>query len=548
MCRLRVRRLLARQLACYAVFAAFSHAEPWRSSLYPEDWAPGFADAAGRFLHDFSYAGYHAGNALPKELPGRTFVVTEAPYSADPTGRRDSTEAIQRALDAAAVEGGIVYLPPGEYRVAPLPGSPAALRIEASNVLLRGAGADKTRLFNATYKMRNKQVVRVGPGASSSWFDEDGELVRTLSADAANGATEIAVKDASAFEAGDLVALRCDLTQRFIDDVEMTGKWQPTQASPGRTPVFFRRIVAVQPKAGVLVVDVPLRYPLLLVDNARVVRVRAAVVREVGVEDFSIGMLRHPDSRLAEEDWGRAGEEGAAAYDVHNATAVLFTQTEHCWARRLGTYAPAANDCLVHLSSNGIKVTQSRFVTIEQCSMAYPHYRGGGGNGYLYCLNGQETLVRGCRAVGGRHNFDFGTMAASGNVVTRCETVDGKLASDFHMFLSMGNLLDNVTCDGDFLEARHVRPWGGTPIHGVTTTQSVFWNTCGKRYSRERDILVYSHQVGEGYVIGTRGPACAVDSSDFVEGEARGDTLVPASLYEDQVERRRVRDLASDRR
>ena len=36
----------------------------WRSSLYPEDWTPGFADAQGRFLHDFSYAGYHKGEAL----------------------------------------------------------------------------------------------------------------------------------------------------------------------------------------------------------------------------------------------------------------------------------------------------------------------------------------------------------------------------------------------------------------------------------------------------------------------------------------------------
>ena len=39
------------------VFPVISTA-PWRSSLYPEDWRPGYKDSLGRFLHDFSYAGY----------------------------------------------------------------------------------------------------------------------------------------------------------------------------------------------------------------------------------------------------------------------------------------------------------------------------------------------------------------------------------------------------------------------------------------------------------------------------------------------------------
>ncbi|MHC4974714.1 MAG: hypothetical protein ACYTG3_20555 [Planctomycetota bacterium] len=37
----------------------------WRSRLFSEDWKPGHRDASGRFLHDFSYAGYRNGAALP---------------------------------------------------------------------------------------------------------------------------------------------------------------------------------------------------------------------------------------------------------------------------------------------------------------------------------------------------------------------------------------------------------------------------------------------------------------------------------------------------
>jgi len=106
------------------------------------------------------------------------------------------------------------------------------------------------------------------------------------------------------------------------------------------------------------------------------------------------------------------------------------------------------------------------------------------------------------------------------------------------MFLSMSNLLDNITCDGDFLEARYFRPWGGNPIHGVTTTQTVYWNNNGIRYSKAKQALIWSHQVGNGYIIGTRGPDCQVDSDDFVEGVGQGESLQPASLYEDQLRRR----------
>jgi len=211
---------------------------------------------------------------------------------------------------------------------------------------------------------------------------------------------------------------------------------------------------------------------------------------------------------------------------------------ENCWIKGVNSYAPPGNDPTIHLVSSGIGLRRSRFVTVENCSMGFSQYKGGGGNGYLYTHNGQENLIINCRAEAGRHNYDFGTMACSGNVISHCFAKDGSHGSDFHMFLSMSNLLDQMTCDGDFLEARYFRPWGGNPVHGVTTTQSVFWNSKGLKYSKERQAVVWSQQVGNGYVIGTSGPCDRVDSDDFVEGVGQGDSLVPASLYQDQLQRR----------
>jgi hypothetical protein len=110
----------------------------------------------------------------------------------------------------------------------------------------------------------------------------------------------------------------------------------------------------------------------------------------------------------------------------------------------------------------------------------------------------------------------------------------------------MANLIDNMTVEFDQLRATY-RP---SSDHGHATTQSVIWNTHGLSYHDEEDSIVASQQFGWGYVIGTRGPAWRVSTTmegpnqpdtepeDFVEGEDRGDSLRPQSLYLDQLKRR----------
>ena len=52
-------------------------------------------------------------------VPGAPNVVSVMDYGADGSGRTDSHEALQRAIDAATARatGGIVYIPPGRYRI-----------------------------------------------------------------------------------------------------------------------------------------------------------------------------------------------------------------------------------------------------------------------------------------------------------------------------------------------------------------------------------------------------------------------------------------------
>lgn len=530
--------------ASFALTASAADPTPatWRSALYPEDWKPGGADAEGRFLHDFSYAGYQRGEKPLPRVDGPVFDVTAAPYGADSTGGTNATAALQAAIDAAsAAGGGVVFLPSGTYRIAPPDGRQEALWIKGDGVVLRGAGADKTFLFNDRTDLAGKTVLCIEAEKKADWHADGPPLpVSALTEDAANQSREVRVENPDLFAPGDLVILRGDLTQRFIDAVGMTGKWQPAgAASPNRTLMFCRRVVEVDVPGRRVVFDVPLRYPVLVADAARLVKIPGRMISGVGLEDFSLGMKQCPGEGLGEEDWNREGTVGKA---VHASFGIRLEAAENCWLRSVHTYAPEGNDPRMHVLSNMLSLSRSRNVTVESCDFRFAQYKGGGGNGYLYTMQGQENLLVNCRAEGGRHNYDFGTMRSSGNVITRCLAKDGQLGSDFHMFLSVSNLLDAITCDGDFLEARDYRPWGGNPIHGVTTSQSVFWNTTGLRYSHEkvngRPVLIRSQQVGHGYVIGTQGPCHDVFSDDFVEGVGQGEGVSPQSLYADQLQRR----------
>lgn len=514
----------------------------WRSSLFPADWKPGDSDSAGRFLHDFSYAGYRRGEEpIPEDRAGTWFDATKEPFSADPSGVADSTAGIQAALDAAGqAGGGVVYLPAGTYRVAPQGEAKFALQLSGNNVVLKGAGKDRTFLFNDSIQMRNKSVVGLCP-KTPVWWTSERMPKSQITGDLPKPTRTIPVADVSLFAPGDLVLVRSDITQRFIDEVGMTGIWKAGAAYPPGI-IYCRRVTAIDPGSQTVEVDVPLRGFLRVADNARVAKAeKAEPLMESGIEDFSIGMRQHPGGGLDDDD-SKNATPGTTAYEIFRAAAVVFDSAENCWARRIGTFRPESNPDNYHLLSHGLRIFRSRQLTVEDCEFSFPQYRGEGGNGYMFTLYGNDCLLKGCTGEAGRHNYSLGEMSANGNVIVRCKAKDGRLPSDFHMFFSLANLFDSTSCDGDFLQAI-LRTASN---HGVTTTQSVFWNTQGLRYqppvgeyrghpTRNPQVIVMSEQWGDGYVIGTRGPASEVRTTNFAEGIGKGDNLEPPSLYEEQL-------------
>ncbi len=87
-------------------------------------------------LPDFSFAGYHCGEkALPNVPPG----VSVKNFGAKGDGVTDDSQAFLDALEK--VRSGAIEVPPGRYRITRI------LEITRPNVVLRGAGPDKSILF-----------------------------------------------------------------------------------------------------------------------------------------------------------------------------------------------------------------------------------------------------------------------------------------------------------------------------------------------------------------------------------------------------------------
>jgi len=535
------------------VVVAVAHGQStWRSTLYPANWQPPSAAvsfASAKLIQDFSYAGYRRGEVNLPTITGPVFDVTG--YGADPTGATDSTTAIQNAINAAAVGGGVVFLPAGEFRVSPQGNQ--CLRVSTSNIVIRGAGTTQTFLLNTSYFMRSKSVILVSPSSTSLG------TAQAITANLPGPTRRIPVANAGSFSPGNIVRLQWNFTSDWVIENNQETWWG--ESSPGSS-TYFREVVAVDAAAGWIDVDVPTRYWMKTRDNPTV-RTVSGQLRNVGIESLSIGNLQHPGSGWEENDYS---DSTKAAYNNHASWLIRFQSVRDSWISDVHSRQAAANTSTCHMLSNGIFLLSSMRITVQNCQMRRPQYGGGGGNGYMYLIqSSNECLVRNCIADFSRHGLVVGYGGTSGNVFLQCEDRETKRAtgssasgyttsgegSDNHQRFSHSNLWDQCHAHNSFYTAHHRGFNGGTPPHGVTSAHGVYWNTTGSgtRYANSSNPIVRSEQLNYGYVIGTRatsGTAFYASNptggntapADHLEGIGTSATLEPQSLYLDQFTRR----------
>src|SRR2546423_6402793 len=125
-------------IALASICCATSPAEVLSSCAYSPLWGmSGEKWNAGGRLPDFSYAGYHAGEANIPNAPAKWDLKRD--FHARGDGRTDDSSALLTAIQS--IDSGVLFIPEGTYVIA------RRIDISKGNFVLRGAGPNKTILL-----------------------------------------------------------------------------------------------------------------------------------------------------------------------------------------------------------------------------------------------------------------------------------------------------------------------------------------------------------------------------------------------------------------
>ena len=111
-----------------------------------------------------------------------------------------------------------------------------------------------------------------------------------------------------------------------------------------------------------------------------------------------------------------------------------------------------------HIVSNGIKIENSKNVTIQNISMKLPSNRGNEKNGLLYNIDkSNEILIQNCEGYRGRRNFVVGGWGTSGLVFSRIASVGG-----WGFGINISDLLSQIGIAGTNIFESHLFYYNST--------------------------------------------------------------------------------------
>lgn len=463
-------------------------------------------DPAGR-LPDFSYAGYHQGEAPIPQVPVAASVKD---FGAVGDGETDDSQAFIDAI--AAVESGAILIPAGRYLIN------EPLLIRRSHVVLRGESRDSTVLyFPRTLRQALGRGRDGGPkgwswGGAWIWLNanlrtgdsngpvwDEGALLSELTADAARGDTSVEVADASGIEPGQLVRLvqqesaDGSLSLALHGGIKIRGKCSISR--PGHQIVnWVARVTAVE--GNRVHFGRPLRSPAGPKWKARLMEA-VPPVEEVGIEHLTIEFPLHKYP-------GHHNEPGR--------NAISFGSAFNSWV----------SDVAIVNSDNGIFYWYARYCTVQDVVI--------GGRGSHYALNmggAQDSLltrfVLENRSVHDTSNANLG----NGNVMSWGK--GRRINFDHHRSASHQNLYSQI----DVGEVTRMWRSSATASGHYAGAYETFWNIQPTVTTENFRSLVAMNVITPNVVMSQRSTAKWFDLwLEQIEG------LEPADLHMAQLARR----------
>lgn len=469
-------------------------------------------DGRGNRIPDFSCAGYRGGGV---PLPDVPIVMRLAPSGSD------DTLAIQNAIKWVAsnvplnAQGfrGAVFLSRGVYRIT------NTLTITSSGIVLRGEGpyGNGTVIFHQGKIQQN--TISIYGGVVSNVFKT--ALTDTY---VPVGSKQITVASTDGLSIGQMVAVRCFHSQKWIDTLSQTAYW-PLNSFALR---WERTITNIDTENNVLTLDAPITSQIdqgNLYAQGEVQTFHTNTrVSNIGIEDV---ILMSDYDRSVKDAWGYFSDEQHADIGIH------IVHASDCWVRRVTGFFYYW--CLVRARDVVYRVTVEDCAMIDGVSTDTPMNHTGTRD-YYFALSGSQTLCQRSYGRYGRHTFIMGGPV-SGNVFLDCYAEKEHLSCEPHQWWTSGSLYDNVYTDAIFKLNR------SEGDHGQRAANCLLWNvTCANQRDWDPDISLDTpiSDLGKQWAIGIinvgtglgiASPSPESTNSVAAYTESVGAFVTPRSIY-----------------
>lgn len=245
------------------------------------------AEANGKKIPDFSWAGYRNGEA---EIPDVKVVKTIGPV------KDDNTAHIQKALDEVGElpkgeDGfrGALLLKPGHYKVS------GTIKLKRSGVVLRGSGkgadTNVNTVITGTGGPDIKAVLAVG-GTSGDWSSQvAGTKTNVTSSVVEAGSRRLTLASTANLKVGDNIIIHHPCTQKWLDAINGGGVKNQPPWKVDSLPIVYNRYVK-KIEGNDIVVCAPVFNALRKSYSQSYVYKwdQAGLVRNVGVENLRVDM------------------------------------------------------------------------------------------------------------------------------------------------------------------------------------------------------------------------------------------------------------------
>jgi len=433
---------------------------------------------------DYSYCGYKASNDSLPIVPAVAQVMC---------GQGDMTQQLQQAIDQVArlpLKNGVrgaIQLEAGTYTLS------GRLQIHASGIVLRGAGADCTRLV---VQGTNRQPAILIEGEASA-LSSDTVWIQDQDFSPLAEGKEYVIVHPSTKEW--IKSLGCDI---YGGGISALG-WKP-----GDVDATFRRTKQQNNTKNAnngLSAPIPMFwgedkvFALPVAKNGRILN--------CGVENLCIVAEVKSDNPKDEQ---------------HLWTGISIEHAEDCWVRCVN---------FEQLAGSGVIVQpDAQRITVEDCLYRNPVSEEANHRRNAFYVMGQQTLVQRCVADHAMHAFATGWAAAGPNAFVQCEAREALSYSGAIDAWSTGLLMDLVDIDGhDIVMANITQDNNGA---GWTSANGMCWNSTASRIlCSSPDTLNVNRAFGTW---------CQFSGNGI--WKSTNDHIQPRSLYYAQLEARLQND------